>query len=72
MEKSFVLGFVFGVVISIKVIELLCNVGWENEVVEVLDRVENNGGVIDVVVYNILIKGFCKLGKVKVGLYFKK
>lgn len=72
LEKSLSLGYAPDVVTATKVIELLRNVGRAHEAAEVVDRIERNGGVLDVVAYNTLIKGFCSLGKPKIGLHFKK
>jgi pentatricopeptide repeat protein len=35
-----------------------------------LERLESKGGVVDIVAYNTLIKGFCRLGKMKVRYSF--
>ncbi|KAM7489500.1 hypothetical protein LguiB_026984 [Lonicera macranthoides] len=72
LEKSFNLGFVPDVVILTKVVEILCKEGRAMEVVEILARVGSKGGRIDVVAYNTLIMGFCKLEKTKVGYRFLK
>ncbi|KAJ8558226.1 hypothetical protein K7X08_004992 [Anisodus acutangulus] len=63
LEKSFSKGYIPDVITVTKVVELLCNHGRASEAVDVLER----GGVVDVVAYNTLINGFCRLGKVKVG-----
>ncbi|KAJ9146854.1 hypothetical protein P3X46_029073 [Hevea brasiliensis] len=62
LEKSFSLGFVPDVVTLMKVVEILCRAA----------RVESKRGVVDVVAYNTLIKGFCRLGNVKVWHRFLK
>ncbi|KAL5984289.1 hypothetical protein ACLOJK_018393 [Asimina triloba] len=69
LEACFGRGFVPDVVTITKLVEVLCNAGGRvMEAVEVLERVEKKGGVIDTVAYNALIQGFCQLGKVKAGM----
>lgn len=71
LEKCFNLGFVPDVVtgtkVGTKVLEVLCNVGGVSEAVDILNRLESKRSAVDVVAYNTLIRGFCRLGKVKVG-----
>ncbi|KAL2236202.1 UNVERIFIED_CONTAM: Pentatricopeptide repeat-containing protein, chloroplastic [Sesamum indicum] len=71
MEKCSSHGFVPDVTLT-KVIEILWNAGRISEGVELLERVERNGGTLDVVAYNTLLKGFVKAGKVKAGYGFVK
>ncbi|KAL0327431.1 UNVERIFIED_CONTAM: Pentatricopeptide repeat-containing protein, mitochondrial [Sesamum angustifolium] len=59
MGKCFSYGFVPDVVTLTKLIEVLCNAGRISEGVEVLERAEGNGGTLDIVAYNTLLKGFC-------------
>ena len=67
LEKSFTMGFVPDVIILTKVLKILCNVGRVAEAFEILLRVKGKGGAIDVVAHNILIKGYCRIAKVKLA-----
>ena len=53
-EKCLNLGFVPDVVTGTKVLEVLSNVGRVNEAVDILNRLESKGSVLDVVAYNTL------------------
>lgn len=70
VEKCFHFGYVPDIVTMTKVVDLMCYQGRVVEGVELLRRVcrkKDGNLIIDVVCYNTLIAGFCKIGKMKVG-----